>query len=331
MEKVVVSIVIPTYNRQDLLLKAIDSLFNQTYRQFEIIVVDDCSTDGTQEALNRLNDPRVIYMRHTQNKGAGEARNTGIEKAQGEYVAFLDSDDKWLPTKLEKQVHIFEQNDAIGAVYTGVKKADEGSVISITQPKYRGDILAELMKKNSIDTTSSVMIKTKWLREIGGFDSSLPSCQDWDLYIRLAQVTQFDFVKEPLVIFCQHEGERITTNNRSVVEGHLQMYQTYSSLALSISPALFQTMSHTISRTLIRVGIQMQDDTVIKQGREIIENAKRQVSLNTKLVSLYALTFVKKECLFLPYSLFSKSMHTGDKLFYRVKKKRREEEIRKSE
>ncbi len=104
-----VSVIIPTYNRANLVSRAIKSVLNQTYQDFEIIVVDDCSEDNTEEIVKSFNDSRIRYIKHKKNKGGSAARNTGIKRARGKYIAFLDDDDEWLPSKLEKQIMLFEK------------------------------------------------------------------------------------------------------------------------------------------------------------------------------------------------------------------------------
>ena len=106
-----VSIIIPTYNRAHLIGRAIQSVLNQTYQNFEIIVVDDGSTDNTEEMIKEFqkHDKRIKYIRHEKNRGGAAARNTGIKVARGEYIAFQDSDDEWLPEKLEKQMDVFQR------------------------------------------------------------------------------------------------------------------------------------------------------------------------------------------------------------------------------
>ena len=119
-EKPTGSVIIPTYNRARMVDRAIQSVLSQTYQDFEIIVVDDASTDNTQEVVKEcmFRDKRVRYIKHEKNKGGSAARNTGIKNEHGEYVGFLDSDDEWLPTKLEKQIELFRKRcNSVGAVY----------------------------------------------------------------------------------------------------------------------------------------------------------------------------------------------------------------------
>src|SRR4030042_5052103 len=104
-----VSIIIPTYNRAHLVMRAINSVLDQSFQDFEIIIVDDASRDNTEKMVSGIRDKRIFYIRHEKNRGGSAARNTGIKQARGEYIAFLDSDDEWLPEKLEKQLKVLEQ------------------------------------------------------------------------------------------------------------------------------------------------------------------------------------------------------------------------------
>jgi len=132
----IVSVIIPTYIRAHVLAKAIQSLLNQTYQDFEIIVVDDGSIDNTEEVVKSFNDPRIRYIRHKENCGGSAARNTGIRAAYGECIAFQDSDDEWLPEKLEKQMQVFENAPAeVGVVYTGFRRI-QGRSKAGSEPTY---------------------------------------------------------------------------------------------------------------------------------------------------------------------------------------------------
>ena len=137
-----VSVVIPSYNRAHLVKRAIDSVLNQTYREFEVIVVDDASTDGTAEIVKGLADQRVRYVKHQANRGVSESRNTGIKAAKGHLIGFLDSDDEWLPHKLRKQIDRFNELPSdTGVVYGACLMVDEetGKPIRVVTPMVPSD------------------------------------------------------------------------------------------------------------------------------------------------------------------------------------------------
>ena len=222
-----VSVIIPTYNRAHLVGRAIRSVLNQTYQDFEIIVVDDGSTDNTEEVVKSFNDPRIRYIRHEKNRGGSAARNTGIRAARSEYIAFLDSDDEWLPEKLEKQVLIFS-DDQIGLVYTGRRVIDSrsGRCLSEKIPEIEGDVYKQLLEGDFIGTCSSVMVKKGILEGIDGFDETLPSRQDWDCWLRVARNHQVACVKEVLVI--QRIGHaQISSKLSRIIKGTERIIQKH--------------------------------------------------------------------------------------------------------
>jgi len=199
-----VSVVIATYNRAHLLAHAIQSLCDQTFRDFEVIVVDDASTDNTPQVIKEAFPVAGLrYMRHEKNRGPSAARNTGIAVAKGKYIAFQDSDDQWLREKLEKQVAVIETSPAeVGVVYTGFWKLRGKEKTYIPDSRIRqteGWIDRELLKRNFIGTPT-VLVKKEVLEEVGGFDERLRYLEDWDLWIRLAERCQFRYIPEPLVI-----------------------------------------------------------------------------------------------------------------------------------
>jgi glycosyltransferase involved in cell wall biosynthesis len=196
-----VSIVIPTYNRARLLRRAVQSILNQTYQNFEIIIVDDCSNDNTENVVKSFPDERIRYIRHEKNKGAVVARNGGIKAARGEYIAFQDSDDEWLPEKLEKQMKAFENGPPnLGVVYTSFWLID-GSTKTYSPPSYvkrtEGEIHDALLEVNFIGTPT-VVVKKECFEKAGLF-KSLPRLQEWDLWIRISEHYSFSHVNEPLV------------------------------------------------------------------------------------------------------------------------------------
>ncbi|MCW4005719.1 MAG: glycosyltransferase family 2 protein [Candidatus Bathyarchaeota archaeon] len=225
---VVVSVVIPTCNRANLLRRALDSVFAQTFTDFEILVVDDGSTDNTEQVVRQYDDPCVTYFRNKTKRGANFSRNTGISHSKGTFIAFLDDDDEWLPTKLEKQLAVFKQgNDSLGAVYTGFEMVTYDNRRVKSLPKYNGKIFHKLLEYNYVGTTSTVMVKKHVLVEINGFDEVLPSSQDWDLWLRIAKRYEFDFVPEILINYYITRNS-ITTNRTKTANGLFHFFLKYS-------------------------------------------------------------------------------------------------------
>jgi glycosyltransferase involved in cell wall biosynthesis len=213
-----VSVVTPTYNHAETLPRAIDSVLAQTFEDFEYIVVDDASTDDTESVVDSYDDERIQYVRHEKNKGGSAARNTGIERASGEYVAFLDADDEWLPRKLAAQVDCLEerQNEWV-AVYCGVAYQRTGSDSYVRrtvsrglralgqappEPKTRSGgerLIREILTKRlSIGGGTSLLVRTETARRIGGFDAAFSRHQDVEFVIRVCKQGKLALIDEPL-------------------------------------------------------------------------------------------------------------------------------------
>jgi glycosyltransferase involved in cell wall biosynthesis len=199
MDSPPVSVIIPTYNRSDLVERAIHSVLDQTFEDFELIVVDDASDDDTPETVRAIDDDRIIFIRHDENK-YGKAWNTGITNASGKYIAFLDDDDEWHPEKLAEQYRFFSNaDDDVGLVYCWREVYKNGELSNRSDPRLSGDIFEETLIKNPIGNTSTYMIRAEVLDEIGGFDESLPCGLDSDLLRRLSKKYHVDYVPEFLV------------------------------------------------------------------------------------------------------------------------------------
>lgn len=223
-----ISVVIPTCDRVDLLKRAIDSVLSQSFKNYEIIVVDDHSEDGTPDFLRSLEDPRLRFISRRERGGGAAARNTGIGVAAGDFVAFLDDDDAWHSNKLQRQFERMKQLPEVGMLYTGTVHIfqDSGRIYRTVNPRYRGEIFNDLLMQNMIGTTSSIMVRRQALMEVGGFDELFPSCQDWDLYLRLAQRWPIDFVDQSLVNFFLHPV-RITHNYDAGIKGRKMILKKY--------------------------------------------------------------------------------------------------------
>jgi glycosyltransferase involved in cell wall biosynthesis len=216
-----VSVIIPTCNRALFLRAAIESVLNQTFQDFEIIVVDDASNDETAETVRSLADGRIRYLRHERKKGQGATRNAGIRDARGEYIALLDDDDEWLPTKLQKQVALLDAlPNQVGLIYTGFFRIDASSkrVLSEVLPKERGNVFHALCRGNWIGTCSTVLLRRSCFDNAGLFDEDLASGADYDLWLRISKEFEVDFINEPLVFYNVHNN-RISTNYESLTSG----------------------------------------------------------------------------------------------------------------
>ncbi len=232
--------VIPTRNRPHLVTRALKSVLAQSLADLEVIVVDDGSDDNTEARVRRLADRRVRYLRQAQSKGGGAARNAGIDVAKGACIAFLDDDDEWLREKLQCQVVVLRQKPQVGLIYTGYHYVDslDGSVLRTVIPQKRGHLYHDLLRWNCVGTTSSAMVRRECLERAGRFDPELRSCQDWDLWVRIAQLYDIDFVQEPLLRIYVHDTRmsqdmpaKIQGLERFVEKNYLEMRKNKKSLS----------------------------------------------------------------------------------------------------
>lgn len=201
-----VSVIIPTYNSSHYVTEAIDSVLRQTFRDFEIIVIDDGSTDDTQSLMSRYGSP-VRYIRQA-NGGVSHARNRGIEESRGRYVAFLDADDTWLPNKLEKQMDAISKQPYFKACYSAFMNVScDLTPVGVNRGMRRNIALEDLLLRGNVVGSICTLISERTLFDsIGGFDAALSQCADWDMWVRMAAETDFLYIDEPLVTYRQHDS-----------------------------------------------------------------------------------------------------------------------------
>lgn len=194
-----ISIIIPTYNRSGACLRAVDSVLNQSFKDFELILVDDGSTDHTQKWISSYTDKRLEYFK-TGHQGVAHARNFGVQKAKGEWICFLDSDDVWRRHKLSEQVRFHMAHPKILISQTDdVWIRNARRVNKMKKHEFReGNLFKESLKLCLI-CCSSVMLKKSLFWEVGGFDESLPTCEDYDLWLKITAHHDVGFVQKPLV------------------------------------------------------------------------------------------------------------------------------------
>jgi glycosyltransferase involved in cell wall biosynthesis len=197
-----VSVVMATYNYGQFITYAIQSVVNQTFTDWELVIVDDGSKDDTSNVVERhLSDQRIRYY-FQPNRGQPHAKNAGIGLSRGQLIAFLDADDAWLPTKLAKQVRLFDNDPDLGVVYSRRFVMDAfGKVLTEElRDMARGDVLKEAIQR-TIPPFSSTLVRREVFENVGMFDESIPVAIDYDLWLRVALKYRFDYVDEPLLLY----------------------------------------------------------------------------------------------------------------------------------
>tara|TARA_Y100000588_G_scaffold394762_2_gene517125 strand:+ start:818 stop:1672 length:855 start_codon:yes stop_codon:yes gene_type:complete len=198
------------------LKRALQSVLDQTYSEIECIVVDDASKDNTREMIASFKDDRLRYFRHEKNMGASAARNTGIRHSKGELVAFLDDDDEWISSKLEKQVPFLQSlPEKFGMVYCWMNTYnDKGQLISEVHPELKGNIFPYMLDSQNIGGCPTLLVKREVIEKVKGFDESLPRGNDGDFIRRISQKYEVSYIPEVLVrIYSGHGYGQISNND----------------------------------------------------------------------------------------------------------------------
>jgi len=223
-----VSVILSTYNRAYILRSAIESVLNQSYGDLELIVVDDGSTDNTEQLVKSMSDARIVYVKHDKNYGLATGRNTGLAKAGGEYIAFQDSDDMWEKEKLSRHVPLLdESSNTVAAVYGMLEKVlKDGSMV--IQPAehifpMEGNIHEQILRRNFI-TMQVALVRASVFRAVGLFDPAIYSLEDWDFWIRCTQ--KFEVRFDPYI--CVHAvvmGDSLTSNRPLRLDDRARAYE----------------------------------------------------------------------------------------------------------
>lgn len=224
MQKELVSIILPTYNRDWIISRAIESVLSQSYTNYELIIIDDGSTDNTLEVIEPYGN-KVKYF-YVENSGVAAARNKGISLSEGEFIAFIDSDDIWEVDKLEKQVLLFDNNPSYDLCYCGVNYYHNNALERDTLSHYglikNGFVFSKLLKKPSI-ATSSVVIRAKILKNIGTFNENFKLFEDRDLWLRIALNHRIYFLPNILVKMHRFSDANNLTNQESEMKIYYQI------------------------------------------------------------------------------------------------------------
>ncbi len=212
-----ISVIIPAYNAMNYLPETLESVFKQTFTDFEILIINDGSSDNLVEWVSQIADSRVKLISQV-NQGVSAARNTGISNSQGEYIAFLDADDLWEPTKLEKQLNCLEANPKVGLAYTWtafINQLSQPTGVSIVSHA-EGNVWEEILVRDMISTGSSTMIRAECFDRVGLFDSNLSLGEDRDMWTRIAAIYPFAVIKESLTLYRRHPQNTSKTNKKII-------------------------------------------------------------------------------------------------------------------
>jgi glycosyltransferase involved in cell wall biosynthesis len=270
-----VSVIVPTYNRREYIGKALDSILAQTYKNFEIIVVDDGSTDGTKDFLERNYRRRITYL-YQENKGASAARNLGILHSRGKFIAFLDSDDVWLPEKLEVQIEVLRSSDKkVALVFSSGWRIDNAGNLIDFAPKGKcpNEITSRDLALGPVifAPPTNILIRKDCIIDIGFFNEEITFVEDWDLLIRLRQEYRFLFVDQPLFLYRFHgdaqsslSAERVCTQLTHNIAHILRVKNTTTDQSI-ISRSLAKYYQ-TAACQLITLGLFEQVPTYLHEA-----------------------------------------------------------------
>lgn len=294
MKQPKVSVIITTYNRDEYILETVNSILSQDYEDFELIIVDDGSTDDTRDKIKLIEDSRMKYF-YKRNGGQNSARNFGLHVALGEYVSFIDSDDLWHQEKLSSHVAILDERKDISVVYSGTALINEySSTIGKKQIlNYSGMVLDKMLMKNFLYNGSNAVFRKSCIEKTGYFDESIKRMTDWEFYLRLALYFKFHCVNKYLLLY------RVHSFNMS------QDYKSYKKNSFKILAKIFKNKDmpreykllrmQAISRRYKYLAFRYLQNMYTVEARKYFHKAilsDLMVALNPYILINYLLTFV---------------------------------------
>jgi glycosyltransferase involved in cell wall biosynthesis len=295
--QVKVSVIIPTHNRANKLFYSVNSVLLQSYNNYEVLIIDDCSTDNTKDVVKQLQDEypgKIIYYKLEKNSGPAKARNFGVGKAIGKYIAFHDDDDEWYPDKLEIQMKKMLQDNSIDLTFGQMTRYLGGKFVNIVCDRFdwyhiQDRFFQQLLMENYIGAPTIVMKKEAFIR-LGGFCEKIPSLEDWDLAIRAARELHIEFINTPLMDV-HITRKSVTHNIENYVYSWAYLMQAYISEAENRDTFIIQMFRHL-------EGAMYETDNALKQkyvelaSQLIVPSVILPNTVEEKLLELY---FVKKD------------------------------------
>ncbi|HBQ97955.1 MULTISPECIES: glycosyltransferase family 2 protein [unclassified Roseofilum] len=252
-----ISVVIPVYNGEETIKETIQSILNQTFEDFEIVVINDGSNDSTLEIISTFKDRRLNVF-SSENSGLSAARNRGITNAKGEYISFIDADDMWTEHKLEEQLKALQSNSWASVAYSWTNFVNENGKFlrSGCRINANGDVFLQLLRINFIQSGSNLLVKTKALARVGNFDESLDAVEDWDMWLRLAESYQFVCVPLPQILY------RVSSSSTSM-----------SSQVLKMEQCILQVIEKTCNNTSRHLSKDLKSQVFAEQYRYLTTKA----------------------------------------------------------
>lgn len=271
-----VTVVLPTYNRAHILGAAVKSILNQTYQDFELIVVDDGSQDGTRGVVDSFHDPRIRYVRHETNRGLSAGRNTGAREARGIYIANQDSDDTWDPGKLEREVKALEAAPpSVGVAYSRLEKIfPDGKKVLLPNDGFSpvsGDLHTKLLEGNFI-TMQVALVKKDVFGAVGWFDESIPALQDWDFWLRVSK--RYEFVYVPGVgVRASISDDSITKNKKKRLVAREMIFKKHGE-EFKRYPRTYARHAYSIGHAYALRGEMVKAKQYLMEARKVDPRAK---------------------------------------------------------
>ena len=241
-----ISVIIPVFNGEKTIKETIDSILNQTFKDIEIIIINDGSTDATLATIKEISDSRIKVFSYS-NAGLSASRNRGISQAKGEYISFIDADDLWTPDKLELQWQALQKNPQATVAYSWTDYIDQSS--KFLKPgrriKVNGDAFSKLLVTNFLENGSNPLISKEALEKVGGFDESLTAAEDKDMWLRLAANYEFVCVEKPQILYRTSTTSMSTNLNRQEAESLKVIERAFSNpKAEKLQHLKKQSLSH---------------------------------------------------------------------------------------
>ncbi len=298
-----VSVIIPVYNGEKYVQECLESVYQQTYRPIEVIIVDDGSTDNSLQAVKKVPGEKKIIAQ--QNRDVSHARNTGVSNAAGEFIAFLDQDDIWHHEKLEKQVQVFQAELEVDLIFTDLIKFNEEGKMRHPKDRHRyasklndENLFAMLVRKNVL-MPSAVMVKKEGFVKAGMFDPQFKTCGDYEMWLRMASKNmKFRYVAEPLTMYRYH--------SKNVSKQTLTMHNDRIKVMEKIFSSSYLSLQEKALRNLGLASVYMQGAHSffsINQYTDFIENAKKAVAFSRHVITLKFITRYFRSWLHLKFGM----------------------------